>query len=77
MNTISMIGCAKGGDSPFYAVHHDQDHDLLWIYRDDTALPLGPYLPEEFPVCSDIINSLAFGADYDGRLTEVYRRLTR
>jgi len=73
---ITMVGCMQGGDSPYYSVNHDRGKDLLYICKDGKPLEeLGPFLPEEFPTCSEIINVLAFGPDFDGRLTEVWRRL--
>ena len=73
---ITMIGCAKGGDNPYYSVNHDQDRGLLFICKNGSRLsPLRPFLPDEFPLCSEIVSCLAFGADFDGKLSEIRRRL--
>ena len=74
---ITMIGCAKGGLSPYYSVRIDENQQLLYICRDGERLPITPLLPHEFPLASNIVSALAFGVDFDGVLTEIRRRVER
>lgn len=61
---IQMVGLTRGGDHPMYSIYRHPDTDVLWIYRDQEKL-FGPFLGCQYGICSEIVNTLAFGSHWD------------
>ena len=64
MSHIELIGVMRGEGHPKYSIRKNGENDLLSIYRNETFL-FGPFFGHQLSICSDIINTLAFGLYWD------------